>query len=288
MGPLLALGSALAYGIADFGGGLLARRAHFAVVALLGQAGGLLATLAAAPLWPDRSPTATDLAWGALSGVGTGLAMAFLFRGLGRGAMSVVVPVSAVSGVALPVLTGVALLGDRPSLPAWGGIAVTVPALWLVSRNGRGGGRGTGGAAPHDPAATTDALLAGVGIAVQYLALAQAAPEAGVWPVAAGRAAAVVVVAPLALAGRARRSWAPLTWPLAAGAAATGVTAAGALVLYSLAVQQQLAVVAIVLSSLYPAVPVLLGLTALHERVTVLQATGLTGAAAAITLLALG
>ena len=56
--------------------------------------------------------------------------MLFLYRGISRGAMSVVVPVSAVGGVALPVLVSVALLGDRPTVLAWTGIAVAVPALW--------------------------------------------------------------------------------------------------------------------------------------------------------------
>lgn len=102
------------YGLADFTGGLLSRRAHFAAVALAGQVGGLILALAVAPLAPGSSPGAADLGWGALSGVGTGFGMVFLYRGLSRGAMSVVVPVSAVSGVALPVLAGVLVLGDRP------------------------------------------------------------------------------------------------------------------------------------------------------------------------------
>lgn len=59
----------------------------------------------------------------------------------GAGAMSVVVPVSAVTGVALSVLCGVLLLGDRPGALAWAGIAITVPALWWVSGGGSRRGR---------------------------------------------------------------------------------------------------------------------------------------------------
>lgn len=110
MGALLALASALFYGISDFAGGLLSRRAPFAAVALAGQVGGLLLAVAAVPFLDAGAVAASDLAWGALSGVGTGVGMLFLFRGLGRGAMSVVVPTSAVAGVALPVLAGVAFL----------------------------------------------------------------------------------------------------------------------------------------------------------------------------------
>lgn len=130
----MALASAVFYGIADFAGGLLSRRAHFAAVALAGQIGGLILTLVAAPLTPGSSPGAADLGWGALSGVGTGLGMAFLYRGLSRGAMSVAVPISAVSGVGLPILAAVLVLGNRPSALSWLGITVAVPALWLVAQ----------------------------------------------------------------------------------------------------------------------------------------------------------
>src|SRR4051812_4850507 len=132
MGAFLALASAACYGMVDFAGGLLSRRVHFAVVTFLGQVGGLLLALVAALLVPAEAVRSADVLWGALSGVGSALAMHLLNRGLSRGAMSVVIPVSAVTGVALSVLFGVGFLGDRPAPLAWVGICVTVPALWLV------------------------------------------------------------------------------------------------------------------------------------------------------------
>lgn len=281
MGALLALSSALCYGLVDFLGGMLSRRTHFAAVTVLGQCGGLLLAVAAALLVPARSPSPADLCWGGLSGVGSGAAMLLLNRGLSRGAMSVVVPVSAVTSVALSVLCGVLVLGDRPTPLAWTGIAAAVPALWLVS-----GGRGTlpapeGPEGPGDRGAA-DGLLASVGVAVQYLALAQAGPSSGLWPVAAGRLAAVAVLLPVGV----RR----LRVPPVRGAQAllVGAGAALALVLYLLATRLQVLAVAVVLASLYPALPVVLGLAVLRERVTRWQAAGLLGAAAATVLLTLG
>ncbi len=263
MGALLALTSAVLYGIADFAGGLLSRRASFVTVALAGQAGGFVVLLAVAPFVPG-DPTGGDLAWGALSGVGTGLAMVFLYRGLSRGAMSVVVPVTAVGGLAIPVLVGIALLGDRPSPLGIAGMVLAVPALWLVSWS-----PGHNGAA--------DGLVAGLGVAVQYLALAQAGPESGIWPVVAGRLAAVLAILPWW-----RRDARP---PV--GAWLTGVCAALALVAYLLATRLQLVSIAVVLSSLYPAIPVLLGFTVLREKLTWARAAGLFGAAAATALITL-
>ncbi|MDG9710955.1 EamA family transporter [Streptomyces sp. DH10] len=274
MGALLALSSAVVYGIVDFAGGLLSRHIHHAAVTFLGQLGGLLLACAAALLMSADAVHTADLLWGALSGVGSGMAMRFLNRGLSRGAMSVVVPVSAVTGVALSVLCGVLVLGDRPGALAWLGIAVTVPALWFVS--GGGGGPGKGAA---------DGLLASAGVAVQYLALGQAGPGSGLWPVAAGRVAAVLVLLPDAVR-HARRLKLPPGRCLQA--LLIGAGAALGLVLYLLAAQRQLLAVAVVLASLYPALPVILGLALLHERISRRQALGLLGAGAATVLLTLG
>lgn len=205
MGPLLALASAVCYGIVDYSGGILSRRASFTTVTFLGRLGGLALALVAALLVPAGADPA-DLLWGALSGLGSGTAMHFLNRGLSRGAMTVVVPLSAVTGVALSVLCGVLLLGDRPDPSAWVGIALAVPALWFVAGGTSGAARGTG-----------DGLLAGAGVAVQYVALGLTGTAAGLWPVAAGRVAAVLLLLPTTLRHRPptllprgsplRRSW---------------------------------------------------------------------------------
>ncbi|OUD01610.1 DMT family transporter [Streptomyces swartbergensis] len=278
MGALLALSSAVVYGMVDFTGGLLSRRIHHTAVTFFGQLGGLLLACAAALLMPADAVHTTDLLWGALSGVGSGMAMRFLNRGLSRGAMSVVVPVSAVTGVALSVLCGVLVLGDRPGAVAWLGIAVTVPALWFVSGGGGGGGGGAG-------KGTADGLLASAGVAVQYLALGQAGPGSGLWPVAAGRVAAVLVLLPDAVRHARRLKLPP---GRCVQALLIGAGAALGLVLYLLAAQRQLLAVAVVLASLYPALPVILGLVLLHERISRRQALGLLGAGVATVLLTLG
>lgn len=189
---LLALGSAALYGVVDVAGGLLSRRASFIGVAFIGQATSLVAMLIVAPLVPARGVVPEDLAWGALSGVGTGIGMLFLYRGLSRGPMSVVVPVSAVTGVALAVLVGVVFVGERPSITSWEGILLAGPALWLVSRERQSVGI-------LQSRATVDGLIASVGIALQYVALAQAGGDSGAWPVTAGRLSAALALLPFAL-----------------------------------------------------------------------------------------
>lgn len=67
-----------------------------------------------------------------------------------------------------------------------------------------------------------------------------------------------------------------------------GGTAALALTLYMLAAQMQLVTIAVVLSSLYPVVPVWLGIIVLHEKLSVRQVVGLLAAAVAVSLISVG
>ncbi|MER8153663.1 EamA family transporter [Streptomyces sp. NPDC094472] len=209
-------------------------------------------------------------------------------------------PVSDVTAVGLPVLAGIALLGDRPSLPALTGIALGLPALWLVSRGERGEARPGGEARPAEtpaaaragraqgadrlPPALVTALVAGVGLAVHFFALARIPATAGWWPVVVSRAVSVAVILALFPATGARLR---LPRREVAAAAVAGVLGTVATVLYLLATRQELLSVAVVLSALYPAVPVLLALTFLRERITRPQAVGLLGAGVAIGLIAL-
>ncbi len=275
MGVWYALGSATCYGVADFAGGMLSRRANGIAIAIAGQLGGLVLTVVAALLVPAPDIASGDLVWGAASGVGTGVGMAFLYRGLSHGAMSVVVPVSAVGGLALPVAANVAVLGDRPSVASWWGLVAAVPALWCVSMTRTDGAATSAGG-------VGDGLVASLGIALQYLALAQAGAASELWPLAAGRLAAVAAIVPVA--GLTRSSLRLPPW-LGLQAAAVGGVAALALFLYLVATRNALVTVAVALSNFYPALPALLGIVVLRERLTRWQAGGLLLAGVAVALL---
>ncbi|TDB96678.1 DMT family transporter [Actinomadura sp. 7K534] len=277
MGEVLALLSALLFGTTHFLNGLVARRVDSAAVALIGQVGGTVLVLVVAPLFIAPQVSGGALAWGALSGIGSGIGVGFLYRGMTRGRFSVVVPLSDVAAVALPVLVGVALLGDRPAVLAWCGIAVAPPALWFLSRSGRDERGGTVSGA-------RDGLVAGVGFALQFIALAQADTDAGLWPLAASRIASVLTLLPLIVRRPAR-----VRMPAGFVYGCLGVGALGttAMALYVLATREQLMSLVVVLTALYPAIPVLLGVTVLRERLTRAQGFGLACAAAAIGLISL-
>jgi drug/metabolite transporter (DMT)-like permease len=269
----LALLSAVLFGFSDIAAGLAGRRLHSAVVAFIGQLAGVVLTLVAALLVVAPSVTLTSLGWGALAGVGTGLGAAFLVQAMSVGRFSIVVPLSDVAGVAIPVLIGVALLGDHIGVAAWCGFALSVPALWLItSKAGPRGGSAAG---------ARWALLSGAAFSLQYLALAQADPAAGLWPLVMNRICAALSVAPWA-AHRERLRMRSSTLAIAVLA---GVLGALAIATFWFASREQDLSIAVVLTSLYPVVPVLAGIAVLGEPVTRRLLVGLGLAALTVVLI---
>src|SRR5438105_9937941 len=183
MAYLLALGSAVLYGAADFTGGLASRRAGTLPVVFLSQLSGLLALALLLPLFRDASPSGADLLWGACAGLTGGIGVALLYRALAIGIMAVVAPTTAVCAVAIPVVVSV-LVGERPVPLAVAGIALGIVSIVLVSRQ-----QVEPPAGPPDhpstrgrPTGIGTALASGVAIGFFFLSLAQARAEAGMWP----------------------------------------------------------------------------------------------------------
>ena len=280
MSIILALGAALAYGLSDFLGGLMSRRASAWAVAVLAQATGAAALVIAAFTWIG-APTGADLVWGAASGIGSGLGTYFLYHGLGTGQMNVVAPLSAVGAAVVPVIAGVGF-GERPATLAWVGIVCALPAIWLVSQ----GGSVQAAAAGRAQSGVRDGLLAGAGFGVLFVGLGRVGEDAGLWPLTLGQAVAAVVLAIGATAAGASVRAMPRR--MVAGAGAVGLCAALATLLYQLAVRGELVSVTAVLASLYPALTVVLAAIFLHERMHRIQAIGLALAAVAVTLVAMG
>lgn len=282
MTVLLALGSAIAYGLSDFLGGLFSRHSQVWPVAVVVQASGAACVMLAS-LFFAGDPSNQALLWGLLSGIGSGLGTAFLYRGLSTGRMSVVAPLSAVGAAVLPVVVGVTT-GDRPTMLAWVGIACALPAIWLVSA-GEGDENVTGEHVTRDSTGVLDGILAGLGFGFLFVALGQVPEGAGLVPAGLGMAASIFVV--IALASALRQPWVPRDRH-AASALAVGALAAAATVLFQFASQSGLLTIAAVLSALYPAFTVLLAVLVLREHIHRGQAVGLALAAAAVTLVASG
>jgi drug/metabolite transporter (DMT)-like permease len=272
---VLSLCSALAYGGSDFVGGILARRASAWAVATMSQ--GTASVLAAALLVTNAGDfAASPLLWGLLAGIGSGAGNVLIYAALAAGRMVVVAPVSAIAAATLPVIVGI-FTGERPGSLAMLGIATALPAIWLVS-----GGRSVRSVGSAD---VVNGLAAGAGFGVQFSALGQVPPSAGLMPLALSQGASVAAIVLGAMLLSA--PWVPRDRFSRLGAVA-GLLAGIATICFQLAVQQGLLTIGAVLTSLYPAVTVLLAAMILGERVHAGQGIGLAMAAAAVALIAAG
>lgn len=281
MSILLALASALVYGVADYCGGRAARSHPSALVTALGQAVSLVLVLGAVLAVGTPVPPLADWWWGAAAGAAGAVGLASFYFALSHGSMTVVAPLSAVVGAGLPVLVGVAE-GERPRPVAIAGIVLGVSCVALIS--------GAIGNRRRDVAGTPRLVLlmsvvAGVGFGMLFVMLDRTSDDSGMWPLVAARVASVPLLC--AFVGIARARPGPDRRVLRFAVAA-GVLDMGANALYLAAVRQGLLSLVAVVGSLYPASTVALAFAVDRERVSRWQALGLVLAAAALVLVTLG
>jgi drug/metabolite transporter (DMT)-like permease len=296
----VALPSALTYGVADFAGGLAARRAPVLVVTAVAQAAGLPALLPAVWLL-GGSLSGAAFGYGALAGIAGCAGLLLYLRALAVGPMGVVAPLSAVVGAGLPLSVGLAG-GERLGPVTVLAIVVALGAILLATAGTR-----------RDAAATTGLLYglgAGIGFGLFFTGLDATPPDSGLWPLLAGRAVSVSLLTVLVLRHRlplrfrtraamrerepAGRTGLPAESPAARWSSpvllmvVSGVLDTTANVLFLLATRLgDLGVTAVVVS-LYPVVVVVMARLVLGERLTRMQLASAVLALLASVLLASG
>ncbi len=275
---LWALGAAVAYGASDFIGGVTSRVEKVWAVAATGQAAATAATLPFVVATWTVTPAA-DVGWAVLAGIGAGAGNVLIYHGLATGRVMTVAPLAAVASTTLPVMTDI-IGGRQLSHTLAAGVAVALAAGWLVSGGGaRANGR-------SDRKVVAIGLLAGAGFGTQFAALGQIPAGSGLAPLGISQLASVVLI--IAIARACRVHPVPRRGRTALAAISAGLFAGIATLLFQVSAQAGSLTVAVVLTSLYPAVTVTLGAALLRERATGVQTIGLALAAASILLVRLG
>ena len=274
MGIALGLVAAVLYGSSDFGGGLASRRFGSLQVTVIGSAVATVLAWATLIAAGGPGPSLRAVAWGLASGLAGGAGTLVLYRGLARGQMSVVGPLSAVGAAVVPVMAGVAL-GERPSILAVAGVLVSLPAIVLVAASGSVRGKLGAG--------LLDGLAAGLAFGILFVGLAQAGRDAGLWPVACEQTGTLLLTLGVAVKSRE-----PLRIPLRSAGLPVLVGASGmaATLAYFYATHFSMLAIAGVLVSLYPGITVMLARLILHERFSPAQRAGLGLATLAIIAIA--
>ena len=270
---VLALASAGLWGMSDFGGGLLGRRAPILGVLVVTQSLGFLIAAAITAVRGEPLMHSQDLAF-ALGGAflaATGVAC--LYRGLAVGRMGIVAPVAAVLTAATPALIGIVLQG-LPSALVIVGFGIAIVAVIIVS------------AVPDDgsgrPSGLRYALVGGVALGLLSVFFSRISLAYVFEPLAVLRGGVVVIFAAIVLARRLPWRLPRETWPLAAFVGIVDLIGNAAFITASRT--GDLAIAA-VLSSLYPVVTVLLAAVLLRERITLSHAAGVGLALVAIVFI---
>jgi len=268
--------SALGWGTADFGGGLMSRRAPVFGVVLVSLAAPLLVTGTLSRVLGEPIPEMPDLGWAIGAGVAAALGILCLYHGLAVGRMSVVAPVTGVLAATIPVLAGIVLEG-LPQLPVAIGIGCALVAVVLVSRvtdDEAGGDSGL-----------RFGILSGIGLGA-FNVLAGQLSETGFYgQLTIIKAVELTMVALVVLAFR-RPARVPMR--LVPAVAAVGLLDLVGNAGFIVAAQLGALAVASVVSSLYPVTTIILAATVLRERVTATHAVGIVLALVAIVLIAAG
>ncbi len=219
--------------------------------------------------------------WGGLCGFSQAFGIWWFYAALGAGPISVVSPLTAILVAGIPVGVGL-VLGERPGVVAGVGVALALAAVVLVSREAT-----DEDVTPHRFTKKVAWLTVGAGIAfgLNFVLIAQAPPEAELWPLVFARLAATLLV--LVIAAVTGNLRIPTGTPLRLALLAA-VLDVGANIAMLLALHASLLSLAGVLMSLYPAATVLLAIVVLRERVTRWQAVGMVLALAAVAMIAAG
>lgn len=287
---VLALASAIGYGGSDFAAGLASRSAPVIQITLLASAVSGVMVAAALPFAASPGPSVSALAWGFGAGLGGTMGAFALYLGFRHAAFSVAAPLSAVAAAGFSVLAGL-LFGERPTALALAGIVLALPAIVSVSVSA-GGEEAAEGAELHQASATGRraagviyGLVAGAFFALLFIGLDRAGPDSGLWPVAAAAAGELAAALVAAAAVRSFRLCGGRARLLAA---ITGVAGAAGTILFFVATHHGFLAITAVLTSLYPAVTIVLARVMLGERLTALRLAGLGLAGVCVSLIAVG
>ena len=277
MAILLALMSSAMWGTSDFCGGTLSRRRPAIAVVTLSSVIGVTAVAIAGAATGKFEAGTGYVGWGLLAAVAGSVGIVAFYQALATGTMGVVAPIAAL-GVVVPVVVGLAQ-GNRPGTAQDIGIAVAIVGVVLAS--GPELQRGE-----DSRAAARPLLLAGVaavGFGVVFVALAHGAESSTVMTLLVMRATSAVVMTGLSLATATSLRFARSEIPLLL---VVGLFDLGANVTFAYASRHGLLAVVSVLSSLYPAVTVVLARLVHAERLARIQLVGVIGAVSGVVLIA--
>jgi drug/metabolite transporter (DMT)-like permease len=266
------MAAVVAWGTSDFIGGYATRRANAFVFTTVVNLGGLILVGALASANHGILPTARGAVWALAGGVSGGASLAIFYRALSSGRMGLTAPVSAVLSAAIPTVFSMFTEGLPGRIPIVG-FVFAVTGLWLITRAEDG----------STPEGIGLALIAGIGFAGFYLCIRQAGEGSALWMATLTRAGGLIITGLIVVL---QGSYRDITASGVRWGVLTGCIDSLGTVLFVLASQTGRLDEAVVISSLYPAMTVLLARIVLKEHFTRWKFVGLLAALAAVPMIA--
>ena len=268
------LAAVLFWGTSDFLGGYATRRANAFLFTTVVNIGGLILVGTLASGTHAQFPSGRSVLWVLAGGVLGGASLAIFYRALSSGRMGLTAPVAAVLSAAIPTVFGMFTEGLPGKIPVIGFFLAAI-GLWLITRAEHG----------HTPEGIGLALLAGTGFACFYLCVRQASDSSAFWIATFTRTGGLLITGVIVLL---QRNFSDITAAGCRWGLLTGCIDSLGTILFVRASQTGRLDEAVVISSLYPAVTVLLARILLKEHLTRWRFVGLLAALAAVPMIASG
>jgi drug/metabolite transporter (DMT)-like permease len=267
-----ALLASVAWGVADFLGGLKSRVVPTIVVLLLAQISGVLAISLVVAI-AANPPPGPSILWASLAGLFGALGLAAFYRGMAVGSISVVAPIAAV-GAVVPVVFGIAT-GDDVSQLQLLGFVLALSGVALASLERQVGEVRVAAGVPW-------AIAAVIGFGGYYVPMHEASEQDFLWAALIFRStvglvafAAWLVLRPAVGAARGHLG----------AIAMIGILDTAGNTLFAAASSLGEVSVVSVLATLYPVTTVALAALVLAERIQRVQLMGVVSALAGVVLI---
>ena len=256
------LGAALSFGAGDFAGGIVTKKSPVFTVIIFSQITGGLMLLGLAVILNQNLSSVSDLFLGCLAGICGTMGLACLYKGLSTSKMGLVAPVAAVVSAVFPVIVGIFIQGWPTTLQLTG-FGLAIIAVWLLS--------GGGVKAPMLLGELKLPVAAGLGFGMFFIIISQVSADSILWPLISARVASIALFLPIA---KIKQTYLiPAKENFLMIILAGGCDAAGN-IFFVLASKIGRLDISVIVTSLYPAITVLLAWVILKEKLTKAQWTG--------------
>ena len=272
---LLGLAAALCWGTADFSGGVTSKHNGAMIVVIITQIIGLIILVSSAIFTGESMPSGTNIMWSVFAGLSGGSGLITLYHALSIEKMGIVAPVTAVWTALVPMIFGLLTEGLPPTSQLTG-FAFAFAGVWLISREEN--------SQKIELEKIKFPIIAGTGFGLFMVLIDQVHGTEIFWSLVSARTAATILTFSMIIYSGTKMKVSGIKYlPLILFA---GFLDTSGTVFYVLAAKSGRLDVAAILTSMYPAITVLLAWVLLKERLKSRQWVGVFAVMLAVILIA--